>query len=119
MPANPRGIPQERSVLTGTAPVSARIQAAPPDAQGALWQSFTSATSADAFCQSWLGLVALQVPSARLAAVLVESDTSHPLFGLLGLQAPSRAPLLTSFFSPRPVRYLWPSANPRASPALV
>ena len=64
-------------MLTGTAPVSARIQAAPPDAQGALWQSFTSATSADAFCQSWLGLVALQVPSARLAAVLVESDTGQ------------------------------------------
>jgi hypothetical protein len=37
-------------------------------------------------------------------------------FGLLGLLAPSRAPLLTFFFTPRPVRYLWPSANPRASP---
>ena len=64
-------------MLTGTAPVSARVQAALPDTQGALWQSFTSATSADAFCQSWLGLVALQVPSARLAAVLVESDTGQ------------------------------------------
>jgi len=37
-------------------------------------------------------------------------------FGLLGLLAPSRAALLTFFFTPRPVRYLWPSANPRASP---
>jgi hypothetical protein len=33
-------------------------------------------------------------------------------FGLLGLLAPSRAALLTFFFTPRPVRYLWPSANP-------
>jgi hypothetical protein len=40
-------------------------------------------------------------------------------FGLLGLLAPSRAALLTFFFIPRPVRYLWPSANPRASPSLV
>jgi hypothetical protein len=40
-------------------------------------------------------------------------------FGLLGLLAPSRAALLTFFFTPRPVRYLWPSANPRASPSLV
>lgn len=40
-------------------------------------------------------------------------------FGLLGLLAPSRAPLLTFFFTPRPVRYLWPSANPRASPVLA
>ncbi|MBA4289165.1 MAG: DUF2946 domain-containing protein [Pseudomonas sp.] len=37
-------------------------------------------------------------------------------FGLLGLLALSRAPLLTLFYTPRPVRYLWPSANPRASP---
>lgn len=40
-------------------------------------------------------------------------------FGLLGLLAASRqppaAPLLASF----PVRYLWPSANPRASPLLA
>jgi len=37
-------------------------------------------------------------------------------FGLLGLLVANRAPLLTVFFTPRPVRYLWPSANPRASP---
>jgi hypothetical protein len=37
-------------------------------------------------------------------------------FGLLGLLVASRAPLLSIFFTPRPVRYLWPSANPRASP---
>jgi hypothetical protein len=38
------------------------------------------------------------------------------LFGLLGLLAASRAPLAVLAFIPRPVRYLWPSANPRASP---
>jgi hypothetical protein len=38
------------------------------------------------------------------------------LFGLLGLLAASRAPLAVFGFIPRPVRYLWPSANPRASP---
>ena len=37
-------------------------------------------------------------------------------FGLLGLLAASRAPLSVYAFIPRPVRYLWPSANPRASP---
>ena len=37
-------------------------------------------------------------------------------FGLLGLLAPSRAPLPAVFLIPLPVRYLWPSANPRASP---
>lgn len=40
-------------------------------------------------------------------------------FGLLGVLAASRAPLFTRFFTPRPVRYLWPSANPRASPVLL
>ncbi|WP_339461386.1 DUF2946 domain-containing protein [Pseudomonas sp. EA_105y_Pfl2_R69] len=40
-------------------------------------------------------------------------------FGLLGLLAPNRAPLLSFFFTPRAVRYLWPSANPRASPVLA
>lgn len=39
-------------------------------------------------------------------------------FGLLGLLAPSRALRLSRFFTPRPVRYLWPSANPRASPSI-
>ena len=39
-------------------------------------------------------------------------------FGLLGLLAPSRAPRLSLFFTPRSVRYLWPSANPRASPLI-
>lgn len=38
-------------------------------------------------------------------------------FGLLGLLAASRAPLLAERFTPQPVRYLWPSANPRASPS--
>ena len=38
------------------------------------------------------------------------------LFGLLGLLVASRAPLAVFAFIPRPVRYLWPSANPRASP---
>ncbi|MBU1331740.1 MAG: DUF2946 domain-containing protein [Gammaproteobacteria bacterium] len=37
-------------------------------------------------------------------------------FGLLGMLAASRSPLRSLLFSPRPVRYLWPSANPRASP---
>jgi hypothetical protein len=40
-------------------------------------------------------------------------------FGLLGLLVASRAPLAAVFFIPRPVRYLWPSANPRASPCLA
>ncbi|HLA30277.1 MAG TPA: DUF2946 domain-containing protein [Pseudomonas sp.] len=39
-------------------------------------------------------------------------------FGLLGLLAASRAPLAAPLFIPRPVRYLWPSANPRASPII-
>lgn len=38
-------------------------------------------------------------------------------FGFLGLLVVSRVELLTSFFAPHPVRYLWPSANPRASPS--
>lgn len=37
-------------------------------------------------------------------------------FGLLGLLMTSQAPLRAVFHIPRPVRYLWPSANPRASP---
>ncbi|PIA66850.1 DUF2946 domain-containing protein [Pseudomonas sediminis] len=40
-------------------------------------------------------------------------------FGLLGLLAPSRAPTPVLQFVPRTVRYLWPSANPRASPVSV
>ncbi len=39
-------------------------------------------------------------------------------FGVLGLLVASRAPLLVTFFIPRPVRHLWPSANPRASPSI-
>lgn len=39
-------------------------------------------------------------------------------FGLLGLLAASRAPTTFFVFLPRPVRYFWPSANPRASPLL-
>jgi hypothetical protein len=39
-------------------------------------------------------------------------------FGLLGLLAASRAPRPALFFLPPPVRYLWPSANPRASPLI-
>lgn len=41
------------------------------------------------------------------------------LFGLLGLLAAERAPRLSALFTPRVLRYLWPSANPRASPTLV
>ena len=40
------------------------------------------------------------------------------LFGLLGLLVASRAPLAVFAFIPRPVRYLWPSASPRAPPFL-
>jgi hypothetical protein len=40
-------------------------------------------------------------------------------FGLLGLLAPSRAPRRGLVLAPQPVRYLWPSANPRASPVLA
>jgi hypothetical protein len=40
-------------------------------------------------------------------------------FGLLGLFAASRPPLAAPALVPRPVRYLWPSANPRASPLLT
>jgi uncharacterized membrane protein len=39
-------------------------------------------------------------------------------FGLLGLLAASRTPFAVSLFRPHPVRYLWPSANPRASPSV-
>jgi len=41
------------------------------------------------------------------------------LLGLLGLLAASRLPLAAPALVPRPVRYLWPSANPRASPLLA
>lgn len=40
-------------------------------------------------------------------------------FGLLGLLAAARRPAATWLFVPHPLRYLWPSANPRASPALI
>ncbi len=40
-------------------------------------------------------------------------------FGLLGLLAPSRSPAAPSPLAGRAVRYLWPSANPRASPFLA
>ena len=40
-------------------------------------------------------------------------------FGLLGLLAASRPPLAAPALVPRPARYLWPSANPRASPLLA
>ncbi|WP_339079986.1 DUF2946 domain-containing protein [Pseudomonas sp. TMP9] len=40
-------------------------------------------------------------------------------FGLLGLLVASCAALLSVFFAPHPVRYLWPSANPRASPSTL
>ncbi|MDX1299146.1 MAG: DUF2946 domain-containing protein [Pseudomonas sp.] len=40
-------------------------------------------------------------------------------FGLLGLLAISGAPIRTTFFTPQAVRYLWPSANPRASPSML
>lgn len=41
------------------------------------------------------------------------------LFGLLGLLAPSRAPLVPPPQAGTAVRFLWPSANPRASPLLA
>lgn len=40
-------------------------------------------------------------------------------FGLLGLLAASRAPLAPALPASRPVRFLWPAANPRASPLLA
>ena len=40
-------------------------------------------------------------------------------FGLLGLLAAARAPLAPVLLASRPVRFLWPSANPRASPLLA
>ncbi|MDM8348140.1 DUF2946 domain-containing protein [Pseudomonas sp. sp1636] len=40
-------------------------------------------------------------------------------FGLLGLLGASRQPLAAPLRAGRPVRYLWPSANPRASPLLA
>lgn len=40
-------------------------------------------------------------------------------FGLLGLLATRHVALLTSSFAPQSVRYLWPSANPRASPSAL
>lgn len=41
------------------------------------------------------------------------------LFGLLGLLSASRAPAAARLLVPRTVRYLWPSANPRASPLIA
>ncbi|MGQ7959563.1 DUF2946 domain-containing protein [Pseudomonas sp. SP16.1] len=41
------------------------------------------------------------------------------LFGLLGLLAANRAPAVARLSIPRAVRYLWPSANPRASPLIA
>lgn len=40
-------------------------------------------------------------------------------FGLLGLLAAARAPLAPALAASRAVRFLWPSANPRASPFLA
>jgi len=40
------------------------------------------------------------------------------LFGLLGLLDSSRRRLTAPTVAARPVRYLWPSANPRASPLI-
>jgi hypothetical protein len=40
-------------------------------------------------------------------------------FGLLGLLGASRQPRAAPLLAGRPVRYLWPSANPRASPLLA
>ncbi|WXL26760.1 DUF2946 domain-containing protein [Ectopseudomonas mendocina] len=52
--------------------------------------------------------------SSSFSAVLLIS-----LFGLLGLLPRARSPRLSHWLSPlTAVRYLWPSANPRASPAL-
>lgn len=39
-------------------------------------------------------------------------------FGLLGLLVAGRAPLAGALSASDPVRYLWPSANPRAPPLL-
>ena len=40
-------------------------------------------------------------------------------FGLLGLLAPGRSPAPPPRLSSTAVRFLWPSANPRASPLLA
>lgn len=40
-------------------------------------------------------------------------------FGLLGLLAPGRSPAARPPLAGRAVRFLWPSANPRASPFLA
>lgn len=40
-------------------------------------------------------------------------------FGLLGLLGAAAQRFAPSSFAPRPLRYLWPSANPRASPWLA
>jgi hypothetical protein len=40
-------------------------------------------------------------------------------FGLLGLLGGAGQRFAPSSFVPRPLRYLWPSANPRASPWLA
>lgn len=37
------------------------------------WARFVGATTADAFCRAWLGLLCTQLPGAKAAAVLVES----------------------------------------------
>lgn len=48
-------------------------QPAPPVDTDLLWQALLAATSADAYCRSWLGLVCHDLPEATLAAVLTES----------------------------------------------
>ena len=61
-----------------------------PDAQAVLWQSFTTASSADAFCQSWLGLIAAQIPAVRLGAILVESQDGQAFLPLAVWPAASK-----------------------------
>ena len=57
--------------------------------------------------------------SGCVLASLFSAIILAAFFGFLGLLVASCAALLSVFFAPYPVRYLWPSANPRASPSTL
>ena len=57
--------------------------------------------------------------SGCVLASLFSAIILAAFFGFLGLLVASCTALLSVFFAPYPVRYLWPSANPRASPSTL
>lgn len=57
--------------------------------------------------------------SGCVLASLFSAIILAAFFGFLGLLVASCTALLSVFFAPYPVRYPWPSANPRASPSTL